>query len=299
MTKLNMKLAESIFSAPSLSEKEGLVLNAIRKFSDENNWHTLMDAYGNMYVQKGQLERGEKFPVLVAHVDTVHYDHSGLIETGGRLDIREEDGILRAYHPDTGMQTGIGGDDKAGVIVALEVLSRIDKGMCAFFRAEELGCIGSSQLDKDIMAQGGYAIQFDAPGNEVSVYVDGVKLYDSGFLDLIAPTLEQFEMTDFVTYNPFTDIARIRERLDYNTLNMGAGYHHYHSSTEYVVINEMEKAIACALEIVQVLGSQHYPFDELEDDLNSDSFYLGENNWEEDTFLGSEVCTSSDFTNHF
>jgi putative aminopeptidase FrvX len=275
MPKLNMKLAKNIFSVPSLSEKEKFVLDAIRNLAEEKNWRALMDDYGNMYVQKGELQTDEKFPVLVAHVDTVHYDHLALIETGGRLHIREKNGVLRAYHPDTGMQTGIGGDDKAGVIIALEVLSRIDKGMCAFFRAEELGCIGSIQLDKDIMAQGGYAIQFDAPGNEVSVYVDGVKLYDSTFLDLIFPTLEKFKMTDFVKYNPFTDIARIRERLDYNTLNMGAGYHHYHSSTEYVVINEMEKAIACALEIVQVLGSQHYLFDELEDDLNSDAFIGG------------------------
>ena len=264
MKDLNMKLTTRILSTPSLPEMEGLVLNEIREYSLGQGWRVLTDDYGNMYVQKGELSEGEHFPVLVAHVDTVHYEQEDLIRTGDRLDIRNEAGILRAYCPGTGKQTGIGGDDKAGVVVALEILSRIDEGLCAFFRAEEIGCVGSINLDETIMRHGGYAIQFDAPGNEVSVYVDGVKLFDESFLDLVSPTLDQFGINDFVQHNPFTDIARVRERLDYNTLNVGAGYHQAHLPTEYVVVREMEKTIACITELIQTLGNQHYPIDQTE-----------------------------------
>ena len=287
MTYLNMDLVTTIFSTPSLSGREELVLSAIKEFAEKNGWPTRTDAYGNMYVQKGSLEDGEKFPVLVAHVDTVHHAHLALIEAGKSLDIREENGELRAYYPGTDMQTGIGGDDKAGVIVALEILSRIEKGLCAFFRDEEPGCLGSLNLHRPTMDQGGYAIQFDAPGNEASVYVDGVKLYDDTFRDLISPVLVAFGADDFVEYNPYTDIARVRERLDYNTLNMGAGYHNYHTSSEYVVVSEMERAVACAVELVQTLGNKLYLFDEsdvtVEVEYGKDAWEAGD--WCEDQWV--------------
>jgi len=135
------------------------------------------------------------------------------------------------------------------------------------------------------MDQGGYAIQFDAPGNEVSVYVDGVKLYDDTFRDLISPMLAAYGVDDFVEYNPYTDIARVRERLDYNTLNMGAGYHNYHTPSEYVVISEMERAVACAVDLVQTLGNKLYLFDESDVTVGTE---YDEGVWEDGDFVGFE-----------
>ena len=150
--------------------------------------------------------------------------------------------------------------------------------------------MGSINLDKDIMRQGGYAIEFDAPGNEVSVFVDGVKLFDESFLDLVSPTLDKFGINDFVQYNPFTDIARIRERLDYNTLNIGAGYHQFHLPTEYVVVREMEKAIACITELIQTLGNQYYPFDKTEVSNRAEEEWLkDEYSWLDEARLGCQV----------
>jgi putative aminopeptidase FrvX len=261
MVELNMNLAMKIFSAPSVSMEEWLVMEEIYKHSKKNGWKVFDDKFGNIYVQKGELEEYEYYPVLVAHMDTVHFEHEELIDNEEVLDIRNEFGILKAYYSNTNTQTGIGGDDKAGIIIALEVLKRIDKGMCAFFRAEEIGCIGSKNLDLSVMKMGGYAIEFDAPtGSEICVHCDGIKLYDDNFLDKVLPSLNKFGFDNFVEHRPFTDVARIREQLDYNTINMGAGYHNYHSPDEYVVISEMENTISCAIEMISTLGNTFQKF---------------------------------------
>src|SRR6188768_3916802 len=64
---------------------------------------------GNIYVTKGQADH---FPCIVAHMDTVHK-------------IVEDLYVLRVGHRLTGFnrvrmeQTGIGGDDKVGIFIAL------------------------------------------------------------------------------------------------------------------------------------------------------------------------------------
>lgn len=264
MVKLNMDLAMTLFSTPTISMEEWLVMEEIYNYSNEKGWEVIEDDFGNLYVQKGVLEKGEYYPVLVAHMDTVYDEHDQLIENRELLDIRNECGMLEAYFPNTDIQTGIGGDDKAGIIIALEVLDKIDKGMCVFFRAEEIGCVGSNQLDLSIMKEGGYAIGFDAPsGDEICVHCDGVKLFDDSFLEKISPSLNRFGFNNFVEHRPFTDVARIREKLDYNTINMGAGYYNYHSPEEYVMIWEMENTISCAIEMISTLGNTHQKFEEL------------------------------------
>jgi di/tripeptidase len=255
MKNLNLKRAKEIFSIPTISEREELIKDYLVQYAIEMGYNYKIDTYGNLYLIKGDLISKKKYPILVAHIDTVHVDQISLINNNQRLDIQESNGELRAINPITGNKTGIGGDDKAGVIIALEVLERIEKGICAFFVEEEIGALGSNNLNYPIMSKGAYAIQFDAPtGSEVCVHSDGVRLFDIDFMDLIYPTLSKFGYSNFVMHRPFTDVSRVRSIMKYNTLNLGAGYYNFHTKDEYVLISEMENAVNCTLEIIDVLS---------------------------------------------
>lgn len=58
------------------------------------------DAYGNLYVTKGEASL---YPCLVSHTDQVHKIHE-------KYDIFETDGVLFAFDSKEGEQVGIGGD---------------------------------------------------------------------------------------------------------------------------------------------------------------------------------------------
>ena len=68
------------------------------------------------------MTEGEHYPCVVSHIDTVHFNQKELVEKNERLVIFEKEDRLTAYHPSTGEETGIGGDDKCGVFVCLSSL---------------------------------------------------------------------------------------------------------------------------------------------------------------------------------
>ena len=139
----------------------------IISFAKHNCIDYQMDSKGNIYLTKGseKMTQGEYYPCVVSHIDTVHKNHTNLIKNNERLEIKESEGILTAIHPKTGLQTGIGGDDKCGVFVCLSLFDHFDILKGAFFVEEEIGMKGSKEADEEFFSNVGYAIQFDAPSD--------------------------------------------------------------------------------------------------------------------------------------
>jgi putative aminopeptidase FrvX len=244
-----------VLSVPSFSGKEKKLSEYITDFCKKNGIDSYIDEYGNVYATKGTAEH---FPCVVAHIDTVHHIEEFIVKE------HEAVGILFAETLD-GRSSGIGGDDKAGVYVCLEMLLHCDNIKGAFFVGEEVGCLGSYLSDPKFFENVGYAIQFDAPfDNWVSWYCDGEKLFDvdSEFFKRIEPIYEahlpDYNRKDCLGSHPYTDVSALKRLYDFSCINFSVGYHGMHSREEIVVIKEVFNALEIAKMIVKSLGTEKY-----------------------------------------
>jgi len=261
---MDREFFKKLLSVPTYSKHEDRMIDFILEYATSKNIPTKIDDFGNIYLLKGvDDENIEYLPCVVSHVDTVHYKHVDLIHNNGFLDIHEiakdNNTYLFATMDDSNgdeIQTGVGGDDKAGIAICLEIINRTDNIIGAFFRQEENGCHGSKASDAEVMSKVGYAIQFDAPGdNWVSENCYGVKLYNDEFLGEIKDILDKYNQTKY-SHDPYTDVYALKKGYDFNTINFFAGYHNMHTDKEYIVIEQVEKAIEMGCEVIQKLGNK-------------------------------------------
>ena len=272
---MNIFFLKEVLSIPSISGNESMVRDYIIEYAKENGIEYYTDAKGNLYLTKGsdKMTSGEYYPCVVSHMDTVHRSHIELIESKTKLIIESstysegEDGemtTLIAKHPITKEQTGIGGDDKCGVYVCLEMFERFDVLKGAFFVEEEIGMLGSRQADDKFFENVGYAIQFDAPSsNWISEICSGVKLFDEDFKGEIKETLNECGYTKF-SVDPFTDVNQLASKYDFNCLNLGCGYYRQHTNSEYVVVEEVFDSIMAGYKLITKLGIKKYTHKKVE-----------------------------------
>jgi len=250
-----------ILSIPSFSSKEDLIIEYIEKHCNDNNYSYFKDYKNNIYITKGQTEH---YPCIVAHMDTVHNDQKFLIESNINLSIVEtkEFGFtfLSALNPTNNTKTGIGGDDKCGIYICLELLKRVENIKVAFFVEEECGMIGSKNLAKSFFEDVGYALQFDAPTkNWFSMTCSGVRLWTEEFFHAIQGVLAKYGV-DNISRDPFTDVVQIRKNFDFCCAVLPTGYYDQHSADEYVVEEHTNECVELGLEFIQTLGEKKYQF---------------------------------------
>ena len=257
---MDLDFLKDVLSLPSFYGEEGIVRNYIINYAIKSGITYEIDKKGNIYLTKGKLySNDEYYPCVVSHIDTVHTSHKSLIEEDKRLIIEQsEDGVLTAIHPETNQQTGIGGDDKCGVFICLELFKKFDKLKGAFFVEEEIGMRGSKESDDNFFTNVGYATQFDAPSaNWITEVCYGVTIFDNKFKDIIKPILNEFGYTNF-SNDPFTDVNQLATKYDFNCLNLGCGYHRQHSNQEYVVIQEVGMSLITGENLIKELGCKKY-----------------------------------------
>ncbi len=191
----------------------------------------------NIYVTKGVLEEGEYYPMFIAHTDTVHQKVNKIIVKeenlvrphtfGKRFDDKKVPS-LKAYLED-GTPTGIGGDDKCGIFICLELLKSLDKVKVGLFVSEETGCHGSSKCDESFLQDVGYITQYDAPGNHlISEICSGVRLFDrdSEFFEKSIKVIEDgFGNEMLIQSHPYTDVSQLKKKIDVSCINIFCLFH--------------------------------------------------------------------------
>lgn len=172
--------------------------------------------------KKGFIYAKGSLPVLlVAHLDTVHKEPVKTV-------CYSADGSI-AMSPE-----GIGGDDRAGVYMILQI---IKKHRChvLFCEDEETGGIGAHKFTgSNIKQEVNYIVELDRRGSDDAVFYD----------------CDNLEFTKFVTcfgfkqeWGSFSDISVIAPVLQVAAVNISAGYYAEHSRHEYVNLRVMEKNI--------------------------------------------------------
>jgi len=199
---------------------------------------------GNIYITKGNAKR---YPCIVAHTDTVHK----LVED---LTVLEVAGKLIGYNSVRMEQTGIGGDDKVGIYIALACLDHFDTLKVAFFRDEEHGCLGSYEADMGFFTDCNFVLQCDRQGNaDFITSASGTKLSGKGFQNAVLPIISQYGYS--FKSGMMTDVMALKENgLNCVCANISCGYYRPHCDDEFVVIADVQNCLDMVKEIIGYLG---------------------------------------------
>lgn len=254
LKRLNEKLLYSLMECPSASKHEYRLVTFIVLWAKQNGIEYQFDDYGNLYLTKGTLDENEFYPCVTSHLDTVQTKQILYAKAGAKLDVKTkvQDNKHRIYVDGF----GIGGDDKAGLVLCLNMFSYFDKLKACFFLEEETGCVGSKHLDLNWFSNVGYVIGYDSPDlNRAAYSCSGTKLMNKEFfegngLDIIC---KNHGLVDFRA-EPFTDVVQIRQKTDIICMNFGTGYYNCHMDSEYCVIEDMDSALDMGVDIINKLG---------------------------------------------
>jgi putative aminopeptidase FrvX len=257
LTTIDENLLYQVLSIPTYSGKEVRMQEFLFKYATEHGLQAHIDNKGNIYLQKGSLEKGRFFPCLVAHMDTVHSRQIPFIEANKKIPLQTE--VVNGNHLIFAEDFGLGGDDKAGIVIALTIMEMLPVCKAVFFVEEEIGCGGSEVAELSWFRDVGYIIAFDAPGrNCASWSCGGELLFDKTFYEKFLRELgNKHGLTNFEAH-PYTDVMMLRMNTCLACMNFSAGYYNHHTSIEYVVAEDMDQAVAMGLHLINRLGNKEY-----------------------------------------
>jgi putative aminopeptidase FrvX len=262
MEQKQLNKLKELLSIPTYTWEEDLlieyVINEISSFGDNISFY--QDNLGSLYITKGE---SETYPCLVAHLDSVHRRVEMVVNEEMKKNSQGEDKLaLKAYEKHSGNPTGIGGDDKSGVFICLSLLQQLDTCKVFLPVAEETGCNGSREADPKFFENVGYAIQFDSTENDtMSKSLMGVPLYEekSDFFKSVENLILEHGVTKWL-HHPYTDTMMLKKKFNFPCLNFAAGYYQYHTSNEYVIVDDVRNAILLGKKVVDQLGNVQYNF---------------------------------------
>lgn len=189
---------------------------------------------GNGYI----YAKGSVPVLLTAHMDTVHKDN--VKDFYEYFDRENNQHIISSPQ-------GIGGDDRCGVYMILEII-KTHKCSILFCEDEESGGIGSSkfcrtELVKELSALK-YFIELDrANGTDAVFYDCDNKDFTEFILDNTGYEEEWGSFSDISTLSPVCGIASV---------NLSCGYYNAHTTSEYVIMEEMMNTIEVVKKLLDV-----------------------------------------------
>lgn len=189
----------------------------------------LIDMGYSVICEDGFLYAKGDIPILLtAHMDTVHKTQVKkcyVNKMNGKI-------IMRA-------KEGIGGDDRCGIYMILRIIKDGYKPSILFCEDEEIGGVGSNKFCAsqyiDDLKEMKYLIELDRMNGNDAVFYD----------------CDNEEFTEFIidntgykeNYGSFSDISHLCPACKVAGVNLSCGYYNAHTTSEYVVIEEMENTI--------------------------------------------------------
>lgn len=167
-----------------------------------------------------------KTPILLtAHMDTVHKQVCDYIK------ITKEKGCTMLTAP-----KGIGGDDRCGIWIILNILTHtLYRPTILFCEDEEIGGIGSSKFVKteyvSHLTDLKYLVEVDRANDKDAVYYDCGNLVFQRYIEETIGYKKE--------YGSFTDICHLSPVCDRASVNLSCGYYRQHTLEEYVIFEEM------------------------------------------------------------
>lgn len=197
-------------------------------------YHELLD---NGYTKcnnnaKFLYAEGDAPYMLIAHLDTVHKTPPSIICYSKNCDYMMS-------------PQGIGGDDRCGVYIILQLLKKLEfRPHIVFTMDEEIGGIGADAfadyIIKHPIPELKYIVEYDRKGNKDCVFYSCAN-------DEFVKFVEKFGFKE--AYGTFSDISVIAPALGVAAVNLSSGYYNPHTQYEYVSFNDMEKIIKASVKM--------------------------------------------------
>lgn len=190
--------------------------------------------YGNKKIKatRDYLYIKGSLPVcVVAHLDTVH-----AVEPE---EIYYDVVLKNLYSP-----TGIGGDDRCGVYIILELLERGLRPSIIFCTDEEIGALGANAFTKvySQISNVNWFLEFDRRGrNDVVCYDDGN--------EELTKVFEKFGFKS--AWGSFSDISELAPFYGISAVNISSGYYAAHTKDEYINMDDLEWIIDSAEKVLR------------------------------------------------
>ena len=289
---VNKDFVLETMSIPTDSHNEFRMVVYIMLFARRNKIDYEFDNYGNIYLTKGKLEDGEYYPCVTSHLDTVQHRQEPYIRAGVNLDLkceRTKDGEHKISVDSKGQSSiGIGADDKGGVTICLSMFEHFDKLKACFFLCEEVGCLGSKELNKDWFKDVGYCIGYDSPDLFRAAWsCAGVKLFSYEFYQKwMKPVCDEWGLKDCFYSEPITDVMEIRKQTGVMCMNFGNGGYNAHSDSEYCILEHMDHACGMGIALIDHIGCTRH---EMKHVSSSYSFTKGTYKKENGLFIRTDV----------
>lgn len=190
--------------------------------------------------------------LLVAHLDTVHKEQCReIVNINGKLSSPQ----------------GIGGDDRCGVFMIANI---VKDAHCSVLLCEdeEEGAIGAKKFTNTEYIKKldvNYMIELDRKGENDAVFYD----------------CDNKEFTDFITdctgykkaYGSFTDISKLMPASGICGVNLSCGYYNAHTTSEYVVYDEMMATVSIVKCII--MEECKIPFKYVKKEYSYGNYYSG------------------------
>lgn len=203
----------------------------------------------DVHNEKGFLFAKGEIPVLlVAHLDTVH--QSLPTEINCKKDI-------------VSSPQGIGGDDRCGTWIIMDILKANHRPSVVFCEQEEIGCRGAkefakSKYIKELEGKINYIIEFDRRGNGDAVF------YNCENKDFVKFIEKETGFKE--AWGSCSDISYIAPAMKVAAVNLSSGYYSEHTKGETVVLKDMKHTAEVAKKLLQkeTENPQDKPFEYIE-----------------------------------
>ena len=230
-----MKLLLQLYQIHSPSGKEDAMRDFIIHWLEERGIEYVQDRVGNILATKDTRTNkdgaDDTCPCVCAHMDEVHRNRKTdfVVEMDG-------DEIRGSSVEAKGPQ-GIGADDKNGIWVALRVMERVPYIKAAFFVSEEIGCIGSENVDLAFFDNCRCVIECDRRNGGDFIYeAKEIPLCTFEFMEAMRPSDYGYKPVRGAS----TDVAMLRQRgLKCCACNLSCGYYKPHDDEEFTRVSEL------------------------------------------------------------
>lgn len=231
---------EEVLSIPSVSRREERMRDYILAFAKEREISTVVDKLGNVYFAKGEIEAGEYVPCFVNHMDTMQEPQRAYVFRNERLPVCErknEEGNTELYVEGF----GIGGDNKAGVALALALVDVLPKCKAVFFVEEEIGLVGSECMDYGFLDNVSLLITMDCWGRVRTASEwrkNCAKMYSRSFFEEVLGDVYARHGVTVLDHPANTDVCKLMMNCDLCCCDIGNGGYRPHCLNEYVCVED-------------------------------------------------------------
>ena len=253
--KFNKSFLKRVLAIPSYSHREERMRDHILAFAKRHGIAAEVDKVGNVYLTKGKIAGGEYVPCFVNHMDTVQKPQCAYVFRNECLPVRErknEEGKTELYVDGY----GIGGDDSG---IALALVDVLPKCKAVFFVQEEIGLVGSTNMDYGFLKRVSLLVTMDCWGRVRTASEwrkNSARMYSRKFYEKVLKKVYERHGVSVLDHPANTDVCELMMNCDLCCCDIANGGYKPHCLDEYVCVEDSIAGYELILDLCRSLDGR-------------------------------------------